>query len=225
MCACVCDVCTCTYVRMCGYHYVRMYVCMCVQDRSVCMRTYVCVFMCTSENECVCVHMYICVCVLTHDLHLSVQNGDLLAQMEVILHNSRSDSSHLQTRLDAEKGRGHELEKEVASLQRELSAHEAAASQGKMENAQLRAEFDVVQGSLGGVEVSMVRATETIKSLQQVGVVYPVCVCVRVCVCACMRACMCVAIPYSSKFSRSKTSVIQPCTVSYRQHFRDSLLL
>ena len=30
---------------------------------------------------------------------------------------------------------------------------------------------------------------------------------------------MCREIPYSSKFSRSKTSVISACTASYRQHF------
>ncbi len=88
--------------------------------------------------------------------------------MEEILQNSRTDSTHLRSLLESERAQTQALERELAAVRGQLSSHVTALSRGQVENAQLRGEFEVVQGSLGGVEESMTRATETIRNLQQV---------------------------------------------------------
>ena len=88
--------------------------------------------------------------------------------MELMLQNSRIDSAQLHTKLDSERSQNLELEKELVSVRHELSSKASRLSQGELENAQLRREFGMVQDSLGSVEESMMKATSTIKSLQQV---------------------------------------------------------
>ena len=100
-----------------------------------------------------------------------LQNTALLSQMEQVLHGARADSTHLQTLLDDERTRTQEQAQELDSLRDQLGVKLSEWSAGQLENAQLRGEFQVVQGSMGSVEESMRRATETIRTLQQVGVV------------------------------------------------------
>lgn len=89
--------------------------------------------------------------------------------MEKILQNARTDSAHLQAQLDSERSRNQSLERELASVQSQFSGKLSEWNRDQVEHAQLKGEFEVVQGSLGGVGESMQRATDTIKALQQVG--------------------------------------------------------
>lgn len=99
---------------------------------------------------------------------ITLQNQELLSQMDVILQNARVDSTQLQTKLEGERSQNHELEKKLISARHELGDKATKLTLGLMENAQLRKDFNMVQDSLGSVEESVRNATDTIKSLQQV---------------------------------------------------------
>jgi septation ring formation regulator EzrA len=94
--------------------------------------------------------------------------------MEQVLLNAHTDSAHMHTLLDSEKAQSRELERELASVRSELRSKESECSRDQVEHAQLKGEFEVMQGSLEGVGESMQRATDRIKDLQQVGVAWGV---------------------------------------------------
>ena len=66
--------------------------------------------------------------------------------MEQILLNARTDAAHLQTLLDSERARSQELEQELASVRGEFSHKESEWNRDQVEHAQLKGEFEVVQG-------------------------------------------------------------------------------
>ena len=91
-----------------------------------------------------------------------------MSQIQLILHNARLDSTHLQSQLEGERSQNQELEKKLLTARYELTDKTGKLTEGLVENAQLKRDFEMVQESLGSVEQSVRNATDTIKSLQEV---------------------------------------------------------